>query len=126
MVLAKKILIIDDEAELADTCARLLRGLGFTCVVAYDIAHAMTLFDSERPSLVLSDISLPMSDGFEMARYVRQRSPETPVVLMTGYHTPQTARDAQDAGAAGYLRKPFSNSELISSINSLLGDHGRG
>ncbi len=124
MTQTKTILIVDDEADLADTCARLLRSVGYSCVVAYDIASAMALFDSDHPSLVLSDITLPVSDGFEIARYVRRKSPNTPVVLMTAYHTPQTASDAQAAGAAAYLSKPFANKELIATIKSLIGpDH---
>jgi DNA-binding NtrC family response regulator len=119
------ILIVDDESDLADTCARLLRGFGFTCLVAYDSAKALALFDLHRPSLVLSDISLPNSDGLEIARYVHQKSPEIPVVLMTAFHTPDMARDAHAAGAAAYIRKPFANAELVSTVKSLLDGGGK-
>ena len=113
------ILVIDDEMEMADTCARILRGFGFKCLVAYDSARAFALIDSERPALIVADITLPTSDGFQIARYVRQKSPEIPVILMTAYHTPDIARDAQAAGAA-YLRKPFPNADLIATVKSLL------
>ena len=116
------ILVIDDETEMADTCARVLRAFGFKCLVAYDSARAFALIDSERPALVVADITLPTSDGFEIARYVRQSSPEIPVILMTAYHTPDIARDAQVAGAAAYLRKPFPNADLIATVKSLLGE----
>lgn len=122
MTPTKTILVVDDEADLADTCARLLRSMGYSCVVAYDVASAMGLFDSDHPSLIISDINLPVSDGFEMARYVRTRSPNTPVILMTAYHTPQSASDAQAAGASAYIRKPFTNKELVAMVQSLLGD----
>jgi DNA-binding response OmpR family regulator len=125
MTQTKDILIVDDEADLADTCARLLRSVGYSCVVAYDVASAMTLFDSDHPSLVLSDITLPVSDGFEMARYVRRKSPDTPIILMTAYHTAHTEHDAQAAGATAYLHKPFANKELVGIVKSLIGpDHG--
>jgi two-component system, NtrC family, response regulator HydG len=116
----RTILIVDDEVDLADTCARLLQAVGYRCVIATSVAHAISLFDSERPSLVLSDITLPVSNGFEIARYVRGKSPVTPVILMTAYHTPQVARDAEAAGAAGYVRKPFANKDLVATINSVL------
>jgi CheY-like chemotaxis protein len=119
------ILIVDDETEMADTCARVLRGYGFVCLVAYDSAKAFALIDSERPALVVSDITLPISDGFEIARHARQKSPEIPVVLMTAYHTPDIARDAQAAGAAAYLRKPFPNTDLVATVKSLLGGDGK-
>jgi CheY-like chemotaxis protein len=114
------IIVVDDEMEMADTCARVLRCCGCKCLVAYDGATALALIDSERPALVVSDICLHTSDGFEIARYVRQKSPEIPVVLMTAYHTPDIARDAQAAGAAAYLRKPFPNADLIATVKSLL------
>lgn len=114
------ILIVDDEAEVADTCARVLKALGFSCLVAYDGPQALSLFDSQKPALVLSDINLHIGDGFEIARYVRQRSPGTPIILMTGYHRADSPQKASQVGAAAYLRKPFTNSELISSINFLI------
>lgn len=115
------ILIVDDETEMADTCARLLSAFGYNCLVAHDGAKALALIDSDRPALVVSDINLPVSDGFEIARYVHKKGPETPVILMTGYHTPEVARKAQAAGAAAYLRKPFPNTELVATVKTLLG-----
>ncbi len=115
------ILIIDDETEVADTCARVLKRSGFDCLVAYDSPAALALFDSRQPALVLSDINLPTGDGFEIARYVRRKSPATPVILMTTYHNSNAPGQAARAGAAHYLHKPFSNAELTSAIRSLLG-----
>ncbi len=114
------ILIVDDETEVADTCARVLKRAGFDCLVAYDSPVAVSLFDARQPALVLSDINLPTSDGFEIARYVRHKSPGTPVILMTTHHNASAPMQATRAGAARYLRKPFSNAELTSTIKSLL------
>jgi DNA-binding response OmpR family regulator len=118
--LSYTVLIIDDEAEVADTCARVLIRAGFDCLVAYDGPAALALIDSRQPALVLSDINLPSGDGFEIARYVRRKTPGTPVVLMTAHHHPDVPQQAARAGAASYLRKPFSNAELTTTINSLL------
>jgi DNA-binding response OmpR family regulator len=119
------ILVVDDETEMADTCARILKGLGFKCLVAYDSAKAFALIDSERPALIISDINLSASDGFEITRYVHRKSPEIPVVLMTAYHTPDMARSALASGASAYLHKPFPNAELISTVKTLLGRDGK-
>jgi DNA-binding response OmpR family regulator len=116
------LLIVDDETDVADTCARVLRKAGFDCLVTYDSPAALALFDSRQPALVLSDISLPTHDGFEIARYVRQKSAETPVILMTANHRADMAKKAAQMGASHYLRKPFSNSELIGAVKSLLPD----
>jgi len=118
--LPNAVLIIDDETEVADTCARVLKRAGFDCLVAYDSSAALALFDSQKPALVLSDINLPTGDGFEIARYVSRKSPGTPVILMTTFHNSSIAAQAARAGAARYLRKPFSNAELTSSVKSLL------
>ena len=114
------ILIVDDETEVADTCARVLKRAGFDCLVAYDSPAALSLFDSQQPALVLSDINLPTGDGFEIARHVRRNSPGTPVILMTTHHNSSVPKQAARAGAASCLRKPFSNAELTSTIKSLL------
>jgi DNA-binding response OmpR family regulator len=118
--LPQSVLIIDDESEVADTCARVLKAAGFTCVVAYDSPAAFSLIDCACPAVVLSDINLPTGDGFEIARYVRQKSPGTPVILMTAYYGANAPKRASRAGAAHYLRKPFSNAELITAIKSLV------
>ena len=120
------ILIVDDETEMADTCARVLRARGFNCLVAYDTSNAFALMDSEHPALVVSDITMPDGDGFEVARHAGKKSPKIPVILMTAYHTPEIARHAQQAGAVAYLRKPFPNAELIAAVKTLLGKDGSG
>ena len=118
--LSHTVLIVDDETQVADTCARVLKRSGFDCLVAYDSPAALALFDSRQPALVLSDINLPTGDGFEIARYVRGKSPGTPVILMTTHYNSNLSKQAARDGAAAYLRKPFSNAELTSTIKSLL------
>jgi two-component system response regulator RegX3 len=118
--LSPTILIVDDETEVADTWARVLKRAGFDCLVAYDSPEALALFDSGGADLVLSDINLPSSDGYEIARYVHQKSPNTPIILTTSNHGSGVPSRALSAGASRYLRKPFSNSELITAIRSLI------
>jgi DNA-binding response OmpR family regulator len=114
------VLIVDDEAEVADTCARVLTRAGFDCMVAYDSPAGLALIDGRQPALVLCDINLPTSNGFEIARYVRWKAPGTPVILMTTHHSSNVPGLAARAGASHYLPKPFSNAELISTVKSLL------
>ena len=118
--MSEAILIVDDDAEVAETCARVLKASGFRCAVVYDLPSALSLFDMLRPGLVLSDINLPMGDGFEIVRHVKRQLPATPVILMTGLDGAQTRDRAIDAGAAAYLRKPFSNAELVAKVKALL------
>jgi DNA-binding response OmpR family regulator len=114
------LLVVDDDVDLANACARILKRAGFECLTAYDSPEALALFDSHRPALVLSDINLPTDDGFEITRRVRERAPTTPVILMTTHHSANAPQEAVHAGAAGYLRKPFANAELVAMVKSLL------
>ena len=115
-----KILIVDDEVEVADSCARVLRRAGFDCLLAHDGPAGIAAFDSARPDIVLSDVNLGVGDGFEIARHVRESSPGIPVILMTTHHSEGVSQQATRDGASRYLRKPFSNADLVSMIKSLL------
>ena len=116
------ILIIDDEIDVLDSCERILKRACFSCLTATNVPIALSLFNSQRPRLVLSDIDLVHGNGFEIAQYVREHAPATPVILMTGGGAPDAVKRATTIGVAGYLRKPFSNSELIATVRSQLGD----
>ena len=119
------ILIVDEETEVADTWARVLKRLGFDCLIAYDSPAALALFDSRKTSLVLSEINLPTGDGFEIARYVSRKSPGTPVILITTQHSSKISDQGARAGATRFLLKPFSNAELTSTVVSLLDGKSR-
>ncbi len=115
--MAKTALIVDDEPELADGCARLLKESGFESQLAYSVEEAIPLLRSHKPALVLSDIYFRNGkDGFDLAGYMREASPRTPVILMSGYDACEVEEQARDAGAARFLHKPFTREELISAV----------
>jgi CheY-like chemotaxis protein len=118
--MAHKILLIDDEPDMLSTCARLVRRLGHDCLTAQDAPQAMQMIKEQHPDLVVTDLHLPTGDGFEVSRYIRQSQPQTPVILMTAYHTPDTVRRATLNGATAYLSKPFSNADLSDAIQRAL------
>jgi CheY-like chemotaxis protein len=117
---ATTILIVDDETEFLDTWTRLLERQGFRCVTADNAPQAIALLSSERPDLVLTDLNLPVGDGFEVAHQARMHSPAIPVIIVTAYNTPENAARARSAGVDGYLPKPFSNRALTQAIQSAL------
>jgi CheY-like chemotaxis protein len=116
---AATILLADDETEFLDTWIRVLQRQGFRCVAANNAPQAIALLSSERPDLVLTDLSLPVGDGFEVARHAQMHSPAIPVIIVTAYNTPENAARARSAGV-GYLPKPFSNRALTRAIRSVL------
>lgn len=119
-VVTPKILIVDDEPDFLDTCKRLLERVGFDCVTADDAPVAIALIDSLRPGLVITDLNLPRGDGFDVARHARACVPSIPAVIVTAYHTSDTARRARDEGANEYLPKPFSNKELVEVVTRII------
>jgi CheY-like chemotaxis protein len=112
----EKILIVDDETDFLDTYSRILSRLGFVSLTAQDAPSAIELIEQQHPGLVVTDLSLPIGDGFQVARRARAQEPPIPVIIVTAYHTPQIAKKAHEEGAASYLPKPFTNHDLIEAI----------
>ena len=119
-VMTHKILVVDDEPDMVSTCARLLKRLGYNCLTAQDGPEAIRVIDDQHPDLVVTDLHLPVGDGFEVSRYVRRSQPKTPVIVITAYHTPDTVGQAYANGATAYLAKPFSNAEFSEAVQRAL------
>ncbi|MGD0074781.1 MAG: response regulator [Candidatus Binataceae bacterium] len=121
----RKILVVDDEPDMVTTCARILKRLGYDCLTAQNGPEAIRLINDQRPDLVVTDLHLPLGDGFEVSRHVRRCLPQTPVIVVTAYHTPDTVGQAYANGATGYLSKPFSNAEFSDAIRRALAASSR-
>lgn len=101
------ILFADDDETTRDAVAELLEEEGYDVTTAIDGAEALTLFDSTQPSLVVTDLEMPKLRGDELIRQIRKRSPQTPVILVSGLRTRDAERLAQQAGASAFLAKPL-------------------
>jgi len=108
-----KILVVDDETSILNTLSILLRGEGFDVETMQSGREALDRFDEIAPDIVLSDVRMPGVTGVDVLTAVRERDPETPVILMTAQASLQTAVQAVNQGAFYYLQKPFSNAELV-------------
>ena len=115
-----KILVVDDEPDMVSTCVRLLKRLGYDCLTAQNGPEAIQLINDHRPDLVVTDLNLPVGDGFEVSRHVQQSLPQTPVIVITAYHTPDTVGQAYANGASAYLAKPFSNAAFSEAVQRAL------
>ena len=118
--MGQKILIVDDEPDLVETCVRVLSRRGYTCLRAHAGREGIALIDVERPDLVLTDLALADIDGFTVLRHARDQLPRIPGILMTAYSSPQAIDNAREAGANSCLPKPFSNVALLEAIESAL------
>lgn len=116
-----RILLVDDETSIRDLVRRLLEAAGYEVVEAADAEEALRLFGSapEAPRLVLTDLSLPDLDGWELCRRVRSMHPSVPILVMSGSFELNTLL-AADAPDVGFLQKPFAPEELYRRVNHLL------
>jgi DNA-binding NtrC family response regulator len=102
-----RILVVDDEPTMADSLKQNLAEEGYTVDTAPSGAEAIELFDRGAHHLVLCDVKLPDMDGMEIVKHIKDTSPATEVIVMTGYGTVERAIEATKAGAFWFLQKPF-------------------
>jgi two-component system response regulator HydG len=107
-----RILIVDDEPDMVDNCARILRRAGHRCLTATDPQRALALLESERPDLLLTDLKMPELDGLALLRRAHELDPALPVVVITAFATIESAVAAIKEGAFDYLPKTFSADHL--------------
>jgi DNA-binding response OmpR family regulator len=113
------ILLVDDEPMIIDSLTYSLRREGFDVRAAVDGPQALSLFDADRPDLVILDIRLPGMDGLEVCRRLRARSP-VPIIMLTALGNELDRVVGLEVGADDYLPKPFSFRELLARIRSVL------
>lgn len=113
-VLPGDILVVDDEPDLAQGVARLLKIHGHAVRIAENGRHALELLRARAPSLILSDIVMPEMNGIEMLCEMRRSGSPVPVIFMTGYTELQG--EALEAGATAILRKPVAVESLFQEI----------
>ena len=116
-----KILVVEDDLDMADTCERIFRKERLPVAKVYSGEEALRVLQ-EDPSItiVLTDLRMPGMDGTELLRRVKEMRPEVDVIIMTGYGTIQNAIQAMKIGATDYITKPFDREELLRSVNQIL------
>ncbi len=121
-VLMKKILVIDDDASFRSAVAATLRRQSYDVQVAGGGAAGLALAFAEPPALILSDVNMGGSSGFDVLKELRAH-PETsaiPVIIMTGEPQKADARFSMDQGADDYLQKPFEMKTLLAAVTARL------
>ncbi len=113
-----KILVVDDEEFILDILVRVLEREGYQVISTQSPLKALSLLESFNVGVVISDISMPEIDGIELLKRIKARYPNMPVMLISG-HTAKYSKSAMiAAGAAGFITKPFRNTEIIDEIAS--------
>ena len=120
--MAKKVLIVDDELNITISVEFLMRREGFEVSVAKDGEEGLSMIRSWMPDLVLLDVMMPKMDGFEVCRTVRADASlaDVRIVMLTAKGREAEVEKGLSLGADAYIPKPFSTSELVSRVKSLL------
>ncbi len=116
----KRILVIEDEKRIATLLQKGLAEFGFEVSIAFDGDTGKRLINSNSYDLIITDVILPHHNGFELTKVIKDKNPNTPVIMLTALGATDDKLDGFDAGADDYMVKPFDLRELNARINVLL------
>ena len=115
-----KILVVDDEGIVLDSCRRVLEEDGFDVLLVTSADKAISAIEDEEPSVLLMDVKMPLRDGMDLMREVKERWPSIPIIVMSGYHTTETIEEANKMGASAFINKPFTPDELLETVQKVV------
>ena len=114
-----RILVVDDESQIARVLRTGLKTHGYDVRVAADGVSALETFSDWHPDLVVTDLSMPNMDGLELCRQLRKLS-QLPIIVLSVRGEEKTKVQALDAGADDYVTKPFGMEELLARVRAQL------
>lgn len=121
--MTKQVLIVEDEANIAEALGFLLEREGYAVTHAADGETGLAQMRAARPDAVVLDVMLPGRSGFEVLRAIRSDPAlsTTPVAVLTARGQAQDRQRAEAVGANVYMTKPFANREVVAQIRNLIG-----
>jgi hypothetical protein len=114
-----RILVVEDDLEIAGPLIRSLQGAGYSVALVGDGKAAVDKVKNTKPDLIILDLGLPTMDGLDVCRSIRAYSMDTPILILTARSSELDLVVGLDAGADDYLTKPFRTSELLARIRAL-------
>jgi excisionase family DNA binding protein len=117
-----RVLVVDDDRAVREMIAQALRMADYTADVAADGPSAIEQLQAQSYDLLITDLKMPGMDGLTVIRAARRRSPDMPVVIVTGYSTEASAIEAINLGVSGYLTKPFRLPRILAVAARALGE----
>jgi len=117
---APAILVVEDDADVQSVLRRILGGEGYRVLRAENGDQGVATALEFKPQLVILDVGLPGKDGHDVARELRSRGFQAPMLMLTARSTVRDKVSGFDAGADDYLAKPFEHAELLARVKALL------
>jgi DNA-binding NtrC family response regulator len=115
-----KILVVDDDAIVIKSCRRILEAEGFEVTTVPSADEALEKIKAYDFDLVVMDVKMPKHDGIFLMREFKKNWPDIPIIVMSGYPTPETIADVLRLGAVQFIPKPFKPDEFMRSIKEVV------
>jgi DNA-binding NtrC family response regulator len=119
-----KILVVDDEGIVLESCRRVLVDR-FEVITASSADAALDVLRREPVEMILLDIKMPVKDGMSLLKEVKEKWPNIPVIVMSGYATTETVEQVSRTEAATFIAKPFTPDELVEVVAKVIGKEGK-
>ena len=118
-----RILLVDDEAHIRRSTGMVLEQLGYGVMAAAGAPEALELFTRNPRAfdLLITDISMPDMDGFQLTQQIKALRPDMPVIMITGYSEKTTHQETAARGVSAFMIKPFTKTELSKTVSDVLG-----
>jgi DNA-binding NtrC family response regulator len=115
-----RILIVDDEDDLRTLLGHVLTGAGYEIVTAQDGDQAIQAIKGQRFDLALLDIQMPNVNGIQVLKYIKEHSPSTRAIMLTGYADLKHAMEAREFGARDFIGKPYKLEDILATVARVL------
>jgi len=113
-----KVLVVDDEADIRKSVEIMLEEAGYRPLICSNARQAMETAEDNACQIAVVDLRMPQTDGVELVEKLKKINPRMCCIVMTGYPDLESARRMMQQGTCDYITKPFSQDELLASVNS--------
>ena len=118
-MLAKKILVADDEKEFATFLSAALRREGFDVLPAFDGIEAKKIIENNKPDVAILDLVMPRLNGWEVLKWVKEKEYKIPVIILSARDDFNEIKNAYNLDADYYISKPVSVKDIVKGINTV-------
>ena len=120
------ILVIDDEPDICELFEQVLGAEGYTVLSAHNGLEGVACNTEKNPDVIILDLKMPKMDGIETLKAIRKTDPEVTVIILTGYGSADTIREALDLNVYEYISKPFENDTIRRVVGEALAERNCG